>query len=413
MTTLARRVVTVIDAILPTRGSKRGLDNVRLAAWPLLVFALTMALTAAFGVARESGCQGFRAFLGSLLLRQGEPPNCRSVAFLVDIPTVILSLTAPFAAIAYLTILRRLESLVPDLQRTGLLPDDADTAAKYQVLRQWLHQLLPRGWKSCVLFAVSAMMTVWLYTRNLESGGIFQALASPAVPEEMLRDHWWADYRQHPVLAVHCILVGTIGVHYALASAWLYALVGRHLLSRSRRKSLAFRVRYVPRWRDRSFGWSPAIALIMLSYASTINFAISMIAVFDMLQTGSFNRTVAGAFATLGVLTDLTLVILTLNDVGKVHQGVRSSVRKSVARGLDKAEASREQRTRQRRPIRNGRSRSHSVATRREVNIILAARDLDSWPALPISNLPLGLLKVAPGVYAIIQLTRTLTGGSS
>jgi hypothetical protein len=44
------------------------------------------------------------------------------------------------------------------------------------------------------------------------------------------------------------------------------------------------------------------------------------------------------------------------------------------------------------------------------VDVVLAARDAENWPLLPISNPALGLLKIAPGLYAIFQLTRTLGG---
>ncbi|MBL7258773.1 hypothetical protein [Paractinoplanes lichenicola] len=413
MTSVGDRMGALGRAVLPLRGSRRGLDNVRLVGWTLSGFVLTVLVTSAFDVAREPGCQGFRVFLRSLLLRQGEPPNCDSVPFLVDIPTVILSLTSPFAVIGYLTILRRLEGLVPELQRTGLLPDDRVTAGADETMQQWLLRLLPRGWKGWLLFAVSAAMTIWLYSRNLQSGGIFEALANPAAPEAVLRERWWADYRDNPLLAVWCVFVGTVGVHFALASAWMYALVGQRLLSRRKRNLLDFRVRYVPRWRDKSFGWAPATSLIMLSYATAINFAISMIAVFDMLQ-GGVNRVVAAGFATLGVCTDLALIVLTLRMIVKAHHGVRADVRAFVAHAVRVAEIRRGQRDRRRRgTFAAPHHRVDYVVAEPEVDVILAARDAESWPPLPIANLAVGIVKVAPGIYAIIQLSRTLAGGLS
>ncbi|WP_410792303.1 hypothetical protein [Kribbella sp. C-35] len=397
------KFMTLARTLLPIKGSSRRLDNLRLALWPLGTFLATLILTGAYGVAREDGCQGFRVFLASLFLRQGEPPNCQSVPFLVDIPTVLLSLTAPFAAISYLVIIRRLETLIQDLQRTGLAPRDSASRAGRRSIKEALDRYLPRGWRTALIFAASLLMTMWLYSRNLESGGIFQALANPAAPEATLRDRWWADYHHHVILAVYCVGVGTIGVHFTLTSAWLYALVGRYFVSA--RNEPRFHARYVPRWRDRSFGWSPAITLIMLSYATTINFAISMIAVFDMLQTGSLNRSVAGVFAVIGVITDLAFVILTLRAVIQSHKRVRAEVREFVAGRISQAELWRRQSSRN----RNGRASRHKVVGS-DVDVVLAARDAETWPLLPISNPALGLLKIAPGLYAIFQLTRTLGG---
>lgn len=405
------RIRVVARTLLPIKGSSRRLDNVRLALWPLTTFASTVILTGAYGVAREDGCQGLRIFLGSLLLRHGEPANCQSVPFLVDIPTVFLSFTAPFAAISYMVIVRRLESLVPDLQRTGLAPTDVASEDSRKRLAQALDRYIPRGWRSLLIFALSLAMTTWLYTRNLESGGIFQALANPAASEDALRDRWWADYRDNGLLAVYCILVGAVGVHFTLTSAWLYALAGRYFMSSRRRNELGFRVLYVPRWRDRSFGWSPATGLAMLSYSTTINFAVSMIAVFDMLQTGSLNRTVAGVFAVCGVITDLTFIVLTLRVVIHSHKRVRAEVRQFVAERVAQVESSSRRSLPGRRRARRLRSRRPPNVVGTEADIVMAARDAESWPFLPISNPALGFLKVAPGLYAIFQLTRTLGGG--
>ncbi|WP_329000881.1 hypothetical protein OHA18_41430 [Kribbella sp. NBC_00709] len=362
-----------------------------------------MILTGAYSVAREDGCQGFRVFLASLFLRQGEPTNCLSVPFLVDIPTVLLSLTAPFAAISYLVIIRRLETLIQDLQRTGLAPKDSASTAGRRSIAEALDRYIPRGWQSALIFAISVMMTIWLYSRNLESGGIFQALANPAAPEATLRDRWWANYHHHVILAIYCVGVGAIGVHFTLTSAWLYGLVGRYFVSA--RNEPRFHARYVPRWRDRSFGWAPAIGLIMLSYATTINFAISMIAVFDMLQTGSLNRTVAGVFAVIGVITDLTFVIMTLRAVIQSHKRVRAEVQQFVTERISHAELRRRQSSRS----SKGQAPRGGIAGS-DVDVVLAARDAENWPLLPISNPAVGLLKIAPGLYAIFQLIRTLGG---
>lgn len=392
------------EAFALQRSSAR-FDIWRLLLWPVVGFVATLAVTSAQDVARNPQCQGVRAFFSQLILRTQVPVDCSSVPFLVDTPTVILSFTAPFAAIAYLILVRRLSSLGEALNASGLLRTSRTALlSAFDRIAQLAYN--PR-WHVPVA-AIAIALTIWLYTRNLATGGIFQTLASERYDAETLTFRWWANYRTHPYLAFHCVFIGVVGVHFSLMSVLVYAKMAWELVRRVRSdQSSVFR--YVPRWRDPSFGWQPALSIAVLAYFTAINFALSMIAVYDMLKGGVVDQTVATFFIALGVVTNFSLVFSWFWFIRSRHGRIRARLETDVSRVLRRAESP----TPSMRLTSLRRSnRSNLTASAQTAHILIATQDLQNWPGFPFPSRWIGPFRLLiPGVAAGVQLFRTLSGG--
>lgn len=399
----ARLVHALAVRVLPIKGSNARHFTGMLVAWPIVGFLLTTLLTALFGVARDPACQGWRAFIAQLVLRQSVDSNCSSVPFLVDIPTVLLSFTAPFAAVAYLVILRRVECLVPALEDTRLVRRGVASRTTQKAVEAFVEATSVQRWRSWLLFAVSYALTVWLYSRNLQSGGIFETLSNASHNPSYLSSRWWANYNSNGLLAAWCITVGAVGVHFALASSWLYIKVSWIALRANRIQQFELPPQYVPGWSDKSYGWSPITSLAGTVYASAVNFAVSMIAVFDMLRTGNANLAVAVMCGTFGLVSNLSISIVAILFVAKAHRKVRDSTIAALGHP------------------RESRRRTSLVAARmsqalsRLPNVGVAGidsvtEDLRRWPILPVANPAFGLIKIAPGLYALYQFARSVMG---
>lgn len=396
------RVVAVRS--LPIKGSNEKHFTTMLVAWPILGFLMTTLLTALFGVAREPACQGWRVFVAQLVLRQRFSTQCTSVPFLVDIPTVLLSFTAPFAAIGYLVILQRLAYLIPALEESRLIRRGAESHRINSAVAEVVERTAFRKWRSWLLFVVSYALTVWLYSRNIQSGGIFEALSSSTVSAADLRSRWWANYNSNVLLAVWCITVGAIGVHFSIASSWLYIKVSWIAIRANRRRRFEISPEYVPGWLDRSYGWSPITALAGIVYASAVNFAISMIAVFDMLHSGSTNLAVAVGVGSFGLASDLSISLIIILVVAGAHRNVREST-VAVLRAPRRA-----RRRRASSPVANQARVLRRLPNLGAAGIDAVTEDLRRWPVLPIASPALGVLKIAPGLYALYQFTRSVMG---
>lgn len=234
-----------------------------------------------------------------------------------------------------------------------------------------------------ILFAVTTAMTTWLYTRYLLYGHLFTILATSKngvsnVAE--LRASWWANYHYHPLLAAFCIFIGSIGVYYAFRAGWLYFRLGTMLMTKRRATAGTLQFDYVPRWKDKSYGWSPVTGALFLVYFSTVNFAISMVAVFDMLQNKTWTLVVAAFFVALGIVSDLIIALSSFFMMLGAHRAVERRLRDSLVKGL-------QQGARYPNPL----------------EYAVAATDLTSWRRIPVSSLSGTALKVLPGVYAFVQ----------
>lgn len=368
-----------------------------LAIWPISGFLLTLLVTSMWNVARNPECLGLRTFLSHLVFRANDPVNCSSVAFLVDTPTLILSFTGPFAAAAFLSVRDRLSTLEIDLTRTGLLAESVPTIIAN--LRE-SPKVVSKWWLHLIIALLSLAMVSWLYSRNIQSGGIFETLASPNYTRDELAAKWWANYRNNPWLAALCILIGSIGVHFSIMSVFLYGRLTKMLIYKTNVPNESFA--YVPKFLDSSHGWNPLLSIAALIYFTALNFAFSMVAVYDMLNGGPVNQAVAGFFIVLGVLVNLSVSVAFYSFVRHEHQNVWVRVdreAKHVWTSLN-SEAPRK------------RFRRQPVLGPREHRLGILMSDLSTWTAIPFSARRLGPLKLLfPGIAVLLQLASTLSGG--
>lgn len=348
---------------------------------PVLTIGVVCAATSVVGETYRAGCNSFSNFTNDLLLRMQGSSTCVAVPFLSDVPTILLSITCPFAMVSYHLVRRRLYRLIPAVSDTGLVNSDLAAELANGVYRIEAAVDLNRKSK-IVFFMVTTAMTVWLYLRYLNYGKLFAILAEGrpgASIESALRASWWANYHYHPFLAALCIFIGSVGIYYALRAGWLYLMLGRVLITsrKSNMSTLAFD--YVPQWRDRSYGWSPVTASLFLMYLSTINFAVSMIAVFDMLQGREWTIGVAAFFAALGVVSNMIIVIVPLIRIFAAHRAVEDRLRSQLIRGY-----------------------AHVTSSAQVLEYSVATSDLAAWRRIPVASLSGTAFKVIPGLYAFI-----------
>lgn len=356
-------------------------EIVLLTVVPMLTMGLICAATGAVGVVYQSGCNSFSNFLHDLLLGNQRSSTCVAVPFLSDVPTVVLSLTCPFAMVSYYLVRRRLNWLVPAVSSTGLVNSELAAELAKGVRRLEAAVDLNRS-RKIGFFAVTTVMGIWLYWRYLNYGKIFTILATErlgASNESVLRASWWANYHYHPFLAMLYILVGSTGTYYALRAGWLYTMLGQILITSRKSKLSKLEFNYVPQWRDRSYGWSPITGGLFLIYLSTINFAVSMIAVFDMLQGREWTIGVAAFFAALGVLSNLIIIAVPLAKIIAAHRAVEGRLRSTLIQ-----------------------SASNAASPAEVLEYSVAAGDLATWRRIPVASLSVTALKVIPGVYAFI-----------
>lgn len=372
-----------IDILSENRPVSAAQEALLLILAPLITFASVYILTSIYGVGYASGCNSASNFFANLLFRPEKPSTCQSVPFISDVPTVILSLTCPFAMVAYRLLRRRINRIVPALCETGLVQQPAlkdELTKAVDRLESAVDLTLQR---KLVLFAVTAAMTTWLYVRNLLYGHLFSILAisrKGVSNEAELRSSWWANYHHHLFLAALCIFIGTVGVYYAFRAGWLYLILGAMLMKKRKATPSALHFDYVPRWKDKSYGWSPVTGALFVLYLSTVNFAISMVAVFDMLQNRQWTIGVAAFFAVLGIVADLTIVLSSFFMMLGAHKGVQLRLRDSLVQGM-----------------------KHSPGQADPLEYTIAATDLASWRTVPVASLSATTLKVIPGIYAFIQ----------
>lgn len=374
--------------ILSVRGpasAKR--EAMMLICAPLLTFGAVVLCTSIAGVAYQPNCNSASNFAANLLFQPKKPSTCESVPFLSDIPTVILSFTCPFALVIYRLLRRRLSSLLEALSKTGLLRDFSLTSELSDGVHKLESSVDLTPLLRALLFAFSAIMTTWLYTRNLAQGHLFNILAkvSPdgSSNAAALRATWWANYHHHFFLAILCVSIGAIGVYYALHAGWLFLRLGVVLFKTNNAGAESLPLSYVPTWRDKSYGWSPVTGALILIYFSTVSFAISMVAVFDMLQNETWTLSVAIFFAALGIVSNLTIILSSFSRMLVAHRAVEKRLQERLSSGLQ----------------------DDSKRINPE-EFMVAAYDLSSWRPVPVSNFSGSVIKIVPGIYAFIQFLR-------
>jgi len=279
-----RRVVAHLRQIDPLSGELqvgRALGPLLLVSIPLLTFALVCLATSEAQVLRQSNCNSLNNFVRNLLFQNSELSTCQAVPFLSDPPTILLAFTCPFALVAYRLLRLRLRTLRAELEKTGLLGPEGETPKLSSVISRLERSIDLKPTVSIGTFLLSSGMVTWLYGRNLDDGDLFETLAiigpDGRSNSSELRESWWANYHHHPFLAILCIFIGSVGVTYALRAGWLYTMFGLVLYRTRKSDPESFPIKFVPRWRDKSYGWSPVTGVLMLIYASTINFSVSFL----------------------------------------------------------------------------------------------------------------------------------------
>jgi hypothetical protein len=377
------RLLSRIDVLSASRPVSMTAEVLLLILVPLLTFGAVLLLTSIAGVAHVPGCNSANNFIASLSLQRLKPSTCVAVPFLSDVPTVILSFTSPFAMVGYRLLRRRLTWIVSAVSETGLVERqelrDVLTQA-VQRLEVAIDLTLPRR---IILFLLTAALTTWLYTRYLIYGHLFDLLArahSGQGSAAELRASWWANYHHHLFLAALCIFIGTVGVYYAFRAGWLYLRLAAMLVARRKYSGQALRFDYVPRWKDKSYGWSPVTGALFMIYLSTVNFAVSMAAVFDMLQGKTWTIGVAAFFVALGILANLLITLTSFLLMIGAHRAVELRLRSSLTSAMAL-----------------GHAPENSLAD------FFAATDLVAWRRIPVASAASTTLKIAPGIYAFIQ----------
>ncbi|SDM16856.1 hypothetical protein SAMN04488074_117131 [Lentzea albidocapillata subsp. violacea] len=301
---------------------------------------------------------------------------------------IILSITSPFAFVAYRLLRRRLASLFNALKSTGLLLNSHESTSKISGGIERLERVVdlsPVRWIG--IFSASVAMTTWLYWRNLREGDLFNTLATTAADGStntaQLRDSWWANYHHHPLLAALCVFIGSIGVMYALRAGWLYLRLGFVLWATRKTTPEDLPIHYVPRWQDKSYGWSPVTGVLMLVYVSTINFGISMVSVFDMLRNEKWTLAVAGAFTLLGIVSNLTIIWTSIHRILAAHSAVGVRLRKEL-------------------------SDRTAPPTLTPEEAFFARQELATWRRIPVASFVGSAIKILPGLYALVQFARIL-----
>jgi hypothetical protein len=377
--------------IPPVTGKVSGArEAVLLTVVPILTFGFVYAIANVSGVAYSPGCNSVSNFVRNLLFQPIKPSTCHSVPFLSDIPTVILSFTCPFALVGYRLLRRRLTSIVAALTATGLLRTQSAATSIGDVIGRVERTVDLTPARRLLFFLVSVVLVTWLYSRNLANGHLFNTLGDQPNHTSIaagLRATWWANYHYHPVLAVVCILLGSLGVTYALRAGWLYLSVGAALYATRTSSIERLPVEFVPRWRDRSYGWSPVTGVLMLIYVSTINLAMSMVSVFDMLRNETWTLLVAVLFAVIGVVSNMLIILMSFIRMMSVHRTVENRLRNRLIRGMKPG---------------------WTVLTPGEY--VVATSELASWRKVPVASFSGTVIRILPGLYALFQFTRTIFG---
>jgi hypothetical protein len=350
---------------------------------PLATFGLVCLLTWSAGVAYRPSCHSAANFLASIFFQPTVGSTCQSVPFLSDVPTIMLSFCCPFALVAYKLLRRRLASLQAALVSTGLLTGQGSQDTISTVIHRLERAIDLTPARRLALFAASAAMVTWLYWRNLEAGHLFTTLES-ADPSHttnaaQLRDNWWANYHHHFFLAVVCVFLGTVGVYFAWRAGWLYVRLGVVLYATRKSSADQLPTSYVPRWRDRSYGWSPVTGVLMLIYLSTVSLAISMVAVFDMLRNETWTLVIAVIFTLIGVLSNTVMILTSFFRMVGMHKAVEERLRATLVAN-DSGLSSEE--------------------------YVVAASELTVWRRIPVASFSGSIIKILPGLYALFQFVR-------
>jgi hypothetical protein len=231
-----------------------------------------------------------------------------------------LAVTAGFAVSIYLVFNERLRRLPYQLEETGLVSDRSrGRSGLTGDLGLAPRRLLMDGPGATAILALvslagSATMYFWLYTHGpifRDLAGTYTDMGSAGVTPALLRDNWWANHQHHPVNTALGVLVGAIGLFFAVKQGLVFFAVGTSLVRLRRRHGP---VEFVPRWIDTDYGWRPFAGLVNLGYLAAFDFLASFSAALYMLRSDNPGPSqvlsvVLGVIATAGVIANTVFLV--------------------------------------------------------------------------------------------------------
>ncbi len=343
----------MVSALLSTRGRQVGV----LLSGPILLSVIMWIVNAVTGTAVGAGCGSGGVLLDAAsrsrildglhrlfpFLPSVAVPHsaCHSVPFSADLPNMTLAVTAGFAVSIYVVFNDRLRRLQSDLEETGLVsPIGLQQSGLAAELAGPPRRRPLSGPFATTLLAVgsvigSATMYVWLYTHGpifRDLAGAYTDMGSPGVTAELLRQNWWANHQYHPVNTAMGILVGAIGLFFAVEQGIAFLAFGTFLvrLRRTRRP-----VEFVPRWIDTDYGWGPCAGLVSLGYLAAFDFLASFSAALYMLRSDNPGPSqvlpiVLAVIATAGVLANAAFLLSLMHTIRKLFRDSVTEERRRI-----------------------------------------------------------------------------------
>ncbi|MFD4129440.1 hypothetical protein ACFXKK_03190 [Streptomyces globisporus] len=258
---------------------------------------------------------------------------------MVDLPSVLLAFTSTLAVTIYLVLVRRLSGLVSGLVASGLVTRRFVERTLSRQLALVEGRLRVSARYKTAWAIVCCMVGVGFYWWTWENGRLFADLAggpNSTASFETVRRTWWASYETYPLLAAAWVVMGAVGVYFATKQAYIYTQLAQFAWqSRS-----LWRFQYVPRSRDDDFGWKPVGDVIGIVYVGFLNFTFSVTALLYLLRGNSqaYWNPVIAAFASVGTLTNATVVIALLWVMIRNHRATILGRRKQTSRALRRME---------------------------------------------------------------------------
>ncbi|MFI6284626.1 hypothetical protein ACIBCM_07690 [Streptomyces sp. NPDC051018] len=260
----------------------------------------------------------------ALPTERGDTTGCRTLPLTADLPSVALGFTSTLAMAVYLILITRLSRLKEEIVESGLVQNSdfrtGDLADRLTRLESGIR--LGRAAKTA-LAAASIAGSAGLYTWAYRGGRAFTDLAAisssdPSV--QSVRESWWANYTERPLLAALWIGIGSIGLYFATKQGYVY----QRLLAFSWASRKEWTFQYVGRDRDDDFGWKPVGRIITMVYLGFLNFTVSLTSAAYLLrgESGDWKNPVVGLVALIGIWANAGILLALLTVMIKSHRSI-------------------------------------------------------------------------------------------
>lgn len=246
-------------------------------------------------------------FVAAVLQPMSDRRTCQSFPLAVDVPSVLLGLSASASVYLYFEYRVRLETLDQEIRASNLVDAGGPELVTFSPrLRSSFGRLSLIG-----LIAGVSALGVWFHSQVEASYPLSSFLSQRAsmLSTSQLQAVWWANSRNH-LSAAAWIVVGCSG---AIASL-LHARLHVRFSARLRRVERSYATRFVSRYEGRHHGWKPFSGLITITTLGAANFSLAMGSVGFMVvgpRGSQFGTTVLGCFVVVGLVSNL-LLLLTL-----------------------------------------------------------------------------------------------------